>query len=407
MEPDDSITRRFAKRAQRDGGSIIREIAKIISRNPRVISFAGGLPSADGFPVDEFRASFERVLSQQGKVALQYGATDGYAPLRQWLADRLRARGMQAGPENILITSGSQQGLDLVGRVFIDAGDRVYVESPTYVGAIQALRACEPTFVGVPCDEQGLAVSELLARSRAHGHGGRSLLYTVPTFQNPSARSMSLQRRTDLIEAASAADLLVVEDDPYGELSFDGSLQTPLYALDPDRVVHLGSFSKILCPGIRLGYVVARPEVIQRMERVKQGLDLHSSTLTQMAVHDLVKGGFLDGHLQRVRRIYAGQCEVMAQALAAHFPKSVQWTRPEGGMFFWLRLPEHLNASEMLKDALAADVAYVPGAPFFVEHPQHHTMRLSFATANPAAIELGITRLAEVIEHRSSRKEHP
>ena len=400
-----SIETRFAQRAQREGGSIIREIAKVISRHPHIVSFAGGLPSAEGFPVDELRACFDRVLSQQGKVALQYGATDGYVPLRQWLADRLRSRGMQVGAENILITSGSQQGLDLVGRVFIDAGDRVYVESPTYVGATQALRAYDPTFVGLPCDEDGLVVGEfqslLLSHGHGHGHGGRNLLYTVPAFQNPSARSMSFERRQALIELASMADLLVVEDDPYGELAFDGSLQTPLYALDPDRVVHLGSFSKILCPGIRLGYVVARPEIIQRMEQAKQGVDLHSSTLTQMAVHELVKNGFLDQHLQRVRRIYSSQCDVMARALIAHFPQSVAWAKPQGGMFMWLQLPEHLDTSEMLKDAIAVDVAYVPGAPFFVDAPRHNTMRLGFATASPAAIESGIARLAQVIETRS------
>lgn len=396
------LEERFSQRAQRERGSIIREIAKLIAANPRIVSFAGGLPSAEGFPVDELRASFDRVLSQRGQVALQYGSTDGYLPLRQWLADRLAARGMQVGPENILVTSGSQQGLDLVGRVFIDAGDRVYVESPTYVGATQALRSYEPTFVGIPCDEDGLVVSELSQRIREQGGNGRSLLYTVPTFQNPSARSMTLERRISLIEAAFAANLLIVEDDPYGELSFDGSLLTPLYALSPDRVVHLGSFSKILCPGIRMGYVVAHADVIRCMERVKQGLDLHTSTLTQMAVHDLVRDGFLDVHLERVRQIYASQCEVMAQALATKFPTSVKWAKPSGGMFLWLQLPDHLNATDMLKDALAAEVAYVPGAPFFVEQPQHNTMRLSFATANPATIESGITRLAQVIETASA-----
>jgi len=386
---------KFSARAQALSGSAIRDIVKKISQRPDVISFAGGLPSPATFPIDAIRAAFDAVLTREGKAALQYSATDGYAPLRAWIAGSLSTHGARITPEQVLITSGSQQGLDLLGKVLVNEGDRVWVETPTYVGALQALGIYGPRFVSVPMDDDGLTPEALPELMRAPD--GAAFLYTIPTFQNPTGRTLAHERRVALVEQAARLKLLVVDDDPYRLLDHAGRTFQTLLSMDAQSVVHLGSFSKILAPGIRLGYMVAPPELARKVEQAKQGADLHTSTLTQMVAHEIIKDGFLDTHLVATRKVYAEQCATMLQALAEHFPRDATWTRPTGGMFIWATLPDGLDAAVMLDAALAANVGYVPGGPFFAEAPQPNTLRLSFATVAPEKMREGIARLGKVI----------
>ncbi len=394
MDAPDTPVWRFSARAQALSGSAIRDIVKKISQRPEVISFAGGLPSPATFPVEAIRAAFDSVLTREGKAALQYSATDGYAPLRTWIADSLSTHGARIVPEQVLITSGSQQGLDLLGKVLVNEGDPVMVETPTYVGALHALGIYAPRFVAVPMDEDGLVATELAGRMK----GKRpAFLYTIPTFQNPTGRTLSHARRVSLIEESSRLKLLVVDDDPYRLLDHTGKSFQTLLSMNPHGVVHLGSFSKILAPGIRLGYMVAPLELARKVEQAKQGADLHTATLTQMVAYDIIKDGFLDTQLVATRKVYAEQCATMLQALEQHFPRGATWTRPTGGMFIWATLPESIDAARMLDAALDANVGYVPGGPFFAEAPRANTMRLSFATVTPDKMREGIARLGKVI----------
>jgi 2-aminoadipate transaminase len=386
---------KFSARAQALTGSAIRDIVKKIGQRPDVISFAGGLPSPATFPIDAIRAAFDAVLTREGKAALQYSATDGYAPLRAWIAGSLSTHGVRITPEQVLITSGSQQGLDLLGKVLVNEGDRVLVETPTYVGALHALGIYGPRFVSVPMDDDGLAPDALPDLMRAPD--GAAFLYTIPTFQNPTGRTLAHERRVALVEQAARLKLLVVDDDPYRLLDHAGRIFQTLLSMDAQSVVHLGSFSKILAPGIRLGYMVAPPELARKVEQAKQGADLHTSTLTQMVAHEIIKDGFLDTHLVATRKVYAEQCATMLQALAEYFPRGATWTRPTGGMFIWATLPDGLDAAVMLDAALDANVGYVPGGPFFAEAPRPNTMRLSFATVAPDKMREGIARLGKVI----------
>ena len=386
---------RFSARAQALTGSAIRDIVKKIGQRPDVISFAGGLPSPATFPIDAIRAAFDAVLTREGKAALQYSATDGYAPLRAWIAGSLSTHGARITPDQVLITSGSQQGLDLLGKVLVNEGDRVLVETPTYVGALHALGIYGPRFVSVPMDDDGLVPDALPELIRSPDRA--AFLYTIPTFQNPTGRTLAHERRVALVEQAARLKLLVVDDDPYRLLDHAGRNFQTLLSMDAQSVVHLGSFSKILAPGIRLGYMVAPPELARKVEQAKQGADLHTSTLTQMVAHEIIKDGFLDTHLVTTRKVYAEQCATMLQALTEHFPRGATWTRPTGGMFIWATLPDGLDAALMLDAALDANVGYVPGGPFFAEAPQPNTMRLSFATVAPEKMREGIARLGKVI----------
>jgi 2-aminoadipate transaminase len=386
---------KFSARAQALTGSAIRDIVKKIGQRPDVISFAGGLPSPATFPIDAIRAAFDAVLTREGKAALQYSATDGYAPLRAWIAGSLSTHGARITPEQVLITSGSQQGLDLLGKVLVNEGDHVLVETPTYVGALHALGIYGPRFVSVPMDDDGLTPDALPELMRASDRA--AFLYTIPTFQNPTGRTLAHERRVALVEQAARLKLLVVDDDPYRLLDHSGRTFQTLLSMDAQAVVHLGSFSKILAPGIRLGYMVAPPELARKVEQAKQGADLHTSTLTQMVAHEIIKDGFLDTHLVATRKVYAEQCATMLQALAEHFPRGATWTRPTGGMFIWATLPDGLDAAVMLDAALDANVGYVPGGPFFAEAPRPNTMRLSFATVAPDKMREGIARLGKVI----------
>jgi 2-aminoadipate transaminase len=391
IENPNPIQWQFSERAQQLQSSAIREILKITQR-PDIISFAGGLPSPATFPVERMKAAYDKVLSENGKVALQYGPTDGYAPLRGWIADSLSTEGTRIAPEQILMVSGSQQALDLLGKVMIDEGSRVLVETPSYLGALQAFSLYRPEFKSVDTDEHGLVPSSLAAVAE-----GARLLYSLPNFQNPTGRSMSLERRVELVETCARLGLPLIEDDPYGALSYKGEPMPKMLAMNPDGVVHMGSFSKVLTPGIRLGYVCAPAPLVRRLELAKQAADLHTAQLTQMVVHEVIKDGFLDGHIPTIRTLYANQCQVMLDAMAEQFPAGVTWTRPEGGMFIWVTLPKHIDSMALLDQAIAAGVAFVPGAPFYANDPQANTLRLSFVTVPPERIREGIAILGKLI----------
>ncbi|HEY4318134.1 MAG TPA: PLP-dependent aminotransferase family protein [Herbaspirillum sp.] len=381
----------FAHRTERLKSSAIREILKI-TMQPEIISFAGGLPSPATFPVEKMRAAYDTVLSQHGKVALQYGPSDGFAPLRAWVADSLSIDGARILPEQVLMVSGSQQGLDLLGKVLIDEGSKVLVETPSYLGALQAFSVYGPEFVSVPGDEGGLIPEEVASIGR-----DARLLYALPNFQNPTGRTLSLQRRRQLVETCARLGLPLIEDDPYGALSYNGDPLPKMLTMNPGGVIYMGSFSKVLTPGIRLGYVVAPTALIQKLEQAKQAADLHTAQLTQMVVYEAVKDGFLQTHIPTIRKLYADQCQVMLDALQAYFPAGTSWTRPEGGMFIWVTLPAHIDTMQLLSEAVAAKVAFVPGAPFYADNPQSNTLRLSFVTVPPEKIREGVQSLARLI----------
>ena len=381
----------FSERAQQLKSSAIREILKVTMR-PEIISFAGGLPSPATFPVERMRAAYDSVLSRHGKVALQYGPTDGYAPLREWIADSLSIEGAKILPDQVMMLSGSQQGLDLLGKVLIDEGSKVLVETPSYLGALQAFSVYRPEFVSVPTDDAGLLPDPV----RSAGQGAR-LMYALPNFQNPTGRTLSVDRRMALVDACARIGLPLIEDDPYGALSYSGDPLPKMLTMNPDGVIYMGSFSKVLTPGIRLGYVVAPLPLARKLEQAKQATDLHTAQLTQMVVHEVIKDGFLAQHIPTIRKLYADQCQAMLDALSEFFPSAVKWTRPEGGMFIWVELPKHIDSTQLLEDAIARKVAFVPGAPFYANSPEPNTLRLSFVTVPPEKIREGIAILGGLI----------
>lgn len=385
----------YSERAAQLTSSTIREILKV-TQSPDVISFAGGLPSPDGFPVEAIRAAFDRVLTRESNVALQYGPTEGYAPLRAWVAEDLNRRGGHFSPDEVLIVSGSQQGLDLLGKVLIDPGSRVLVEAPTYLGALQSFSLYQPEFVLAPGDELGLLPDALDDHLTANAR----FLYVLPNFQNPTGRTLSRVRREALVSRAARLALPIIEDDPYGDLRYAGTPEPGIYTLANAAgacVIRLGSFSKVLAPGLRLGYIAAPRELVAKLVQAKQATDLHTATLTQMAVFEIVQDDLLSRHLPVIQNLYRKQCEMMLTALDDHFPKSTQWTRPEGGMFIWVTLPKNVDTTDLLARAVERQVAFVPGAPFYALHPQINTLRLSFATVSESKIKEGIRRLADLL----------
>lgn len=401
---------RYAQRMQWMGSSMIRELLKLTAK-PEIISFAGGLPAPELFPVEEFEAATERVLLHHGSQALQYGTTEGFMPLREFLVDKMAAYGIEAGPENILITSGAQQAIDIIGKMLINPGDRVLTEQPTYLGALQSWRAYQAEFVTVPIDRDGLRV-DLLEEALC---SGPKFMYILPNFQNPGGVTLSLARRHELVEIADHYGIPIVEDDPYGELRYEGEHLPPLVVVDNDlmndtgatydsygsfmrgNLIYLGTFSKTLAPGLRLGWMVAPTSVIERAVMAKQGMDLHSSSFVQMVAYEVVKDGFLKGHVQRIRTVYRERRDVMLDALERHFPPGVAWTRPEGGLFLWVTLPDGVDASALFEKAVANNVAYVPGVAFDPLGGVVNTFRLNFSNAQPDVIEEGIRRLGVVL----------
>ena len=378
--------------------SAIRALSKRIASTSGIVSFAGGMPSPVTFPEAAFARAFEHVLRHSGHIALQYGPTDGFPPLRAWIADALSTTDRRILPEQVLITSGSQQGLDLIGKVMLDVDDRIAVETPTYLGALQGLGMYFPRYLSLPSDEDGLIpdqVEDTLRRTAAAGDC--KMIYAIPTFQNPTGRTLPLARRVALVEASRRSGVPLVEDDPYAALAYDGRQHTTLLSLGGDNVIYLGSFSKILSPGIRLGYLVAPLPVIRKLEMAKQASDLHTSTLMQHVVFEIIKDGFLTQHLKICRAHYHANAASMHDALNLHLRDCARWTTPTGGMFLWLTLLQPMDTSVLLDAALAAGVAYVPGGPFFARSPEVNTMRLCFSTGTPESIARGIGILGRVV----------
>lgn len=388
----------LSKRAQGLTSSAIREILKVTER-PEVISFAGGLPSAATFPVERIREATEKVLKDAPQAALQYGPTEGYGPLRDWLAGHMASKGANVPASRILVVTGSQQALDLLGKSLIDEGSKVLVETPSYLGALQAFSLFQPKFASMPSDEQGIQTDELTPELLQDGR----FIYALPNFQNPTGRRLSLERRKQLVERAAEAGVPLVEDDPYGELSYDGKSLPGLTALNPEGGIYMGSFSKVLVPGMRIGYVVAPEPLFGKLVQAKQAADLHTPSFVQRIVYEVVKDGFLDTHIPSIRELYGQQCQYMLSALERHFPKGISWTRPEGGMFIWVTLPQGIDSGAVLAKAIEQNVAFVPGAPFFANDPQTNTLRLSFVTVPQEKIEAGIERLGNLLKEEMEK----
>ena len=379
----------LAQRAHKMNPSVIREILKVTEK-PGIISFAGGLPSARTFPVEAFAAACETVLRTDGPAALQYASSEGLPALREWIAGQLP---WDVSPDQVLITTGSQQGLDLVAKVLIDQGSTVLVETPTYLGALQAFTPMEPTIVGVQSDAEGIDVDDLAKKAP-----GARFLYVLPNFQNPTGRTMSEARRQALVDTAKATGLPIVEDNPYGDLWFDQPPPLPLTARNPEGCIYLGSFSKVLAPGLRLGYVVAPKAIMPKLLQAKQAADLHSPSFNQRMVAEVLKDGFIDRHVPTIRALYKHQCEAMLDAMRQEMAGlDVQWNSPDGGMFLWVRLPAGMSAIDLLPKAVDKGVAFVPGAAFYAADPDPRTLRLSFVTASEEQIRVGIQALAAAI----------
>lgn len=394
---------RFALRTQNMQSSTIRELLKF-TQQPDVISFAGGMPAPEIFPIDEFAEASNLVLKEQGAEALQYSTTEGYFPLREMIARHTNQYGINVTADNIMITNGSQQALDLIGKIFINPGDRILVESPTYLGALQAWNAYNAQYVSVPLDQDGIKVDQLEHALRA----GPKFMYVLPNFQNPTGVTIPLERRKFLVELADRYGVPIIEDDPYGQLRFEGKHIPAIEVLDDQlygnncsyhgNVIYLSTFSKILAPGIRLAWVVATPEIIQKMVMAKQGTDLSTPAFNQMIAYEVGKGGFLNGHIQNIINVYRDRRDIMLEELQNNMPDGVKWTHPQGGLFLWATLPEKIDTSQLLKIAVGKKVAFVPGVAFHPDGCGKNTMRLNFSNAKPEMIRLGIRRLAESIK---------
>lgn len=391
----------YSQRTHLMKASEIRELLKLTEK-PNIISFAGGLPNPSTFPVQDVEEATHRVLRDHAKQALQYGTTEGVTILREAVAEHLRRDGMTVDPDQVLITNGSQQGLDLLGRVFIDRGDTVIVSSPTYLGAMQSFNAFGAQYASAESDQDGIvpeSVDATVRRLKAKGIRPK-FLYVVSTFANPTGTTVSAARRRRLLELAHEHDLLIIEDDPYGKLRFDGTAVPTIHSMDKEgRVVYLGTFSKILVPGFRLAWSVAPMEVTRKMVISKQGVDLCTNPFTQYIAADLLAGGIIDRHLPEIVSLYRNKRDIMMRAMDLHFPKeSVTWTRSQGGLFTWAQMPEGVNATEMLKAAVEREVAYVPGKSFFPEpNIGYNTMRLNFSFPSDDRIRIGVERLGEVM----------
>lgn len=395
---------RYAHRTQRMGSSVIRELLKL-TEQPDIISFAGGLPAPDVFPVKEFREACRVVLELHGAQALQYGATEGYRPLREMIARHTARYAVEVSPDNILITSGSQQALDFIGRLFINRGDHIVVESPTYLGALQAWNAYGAQYITVPMDEHGMIIEELEAALRV----GPKFIYVLPNFQNPSGCTLSLERRKKLVELADRYGVPIIEDDPYGQLRYEGEHLPSVVSLDSEfrgpngghysgNVIYLSTFSKLLAPGLRLAWVIAPPEVIRKLVMTKQAADLHTSSFNQYVAYEVGKGGFIDEHAKFIRDVYKERRDVMLEMMDEMFPPEMRWTRPHGGMFLWGIMPEGMDSSEALKIAIERKVAFVPGTAFHANGGGANTMRLNFSYSSPDTIRTGITRLGGLLK---------
>jgi 2-aminoadipate transaminase len=373
--------------------SAVREILKVTER-PDILSFAGGLPAPELFPVEQIAAAHAEVLARDGGGALQYSTTEGFGPLREWIAGHMQRRGVPARTDQLLITNGSQQGIDLVARVFLDPGDVVMVENPTYLAAIQAFAAYQVRLVAVPSDDSGMRVDQLAALIAEHNP---KLIYLVPTFQNPQGTTMPPERRAALAAIAGEHGVAILEDDPYGELSFAGPPPRPIAAYSQGNVFYLGTFSKTLAPGLRVAWLWGDPAGIRKATIVKQAADLHTSTLAQRAIAAMLAHFDYAGHVAQLCDVYSERCRTMLATLTQHAPKTCRWITPTGGMFVWLQLPTGLDGDALLAPAIARKVVFVPGSTFFISDVRRDFARLSFSNQPLASIIEGMQRFGQVV----------
>jgi len=385
----------FADRINDVPRSFIREILKV-AQDPTVISFAGGLPNKDLFPVDALKTATAKVFDREGKDVLQYSQSEGYLPLRKLIAQRYKdLQGLDINAEDILITSGSQQGLDLLGKIYINNDDGLIIESPGYLGAIQAFSIYQPNFLPVSVSEEGMDTAQLKSTVK---NNDPKLLYTVPNFQNPSGISYPNANREKVAKIIADSRAIIIEDNPYGDLRFSGEHQKSFRHYLPDQTILLGSFSKSVVPGFRLGWVVAPRVVMEKLITAKQATDLHTTYFTQTIMHQYLVDNDINEHVKLICDVYGKQCQAMFDAVKKYFPKEVKVVQPEGGMFLWVSLPEGVCSSELCKEAIKEKVLFVPGDPFYINTTTSHTMRLSFSCVNETVINDGMKRLGKVIK---------
>jgi len=376
--------------------SEIRELLKL-TQQPEIISFAGGLPAPELFPVEEIKEMSIKVLEDMGTKALQYGPTEGYDPLREKIAKRMKKYGVDTDMKNILITSGSQQGLDFTGKIFLDKDDVVLCESPSYLGALNAFKAYEPKFIEIPTDDDGMNMEELEKVLKTTDNV--KVLYVIPDFQNPSGRTWSVERRKKVIELANKYNLPIVEDNPYGELRFEGEMPPSIKSFDIEgRVIFLGTFSKTLCPGFRLGWTCADYEVLNKYILIKQGADLQASTFSQMILDRFLTEYDLDEHIEKIKSVYSKRRDLMIKTMREEFPEDIEFTIPEGGLFTWVTLPESINARDLATKCIEKKVAFVPGGSFYPNGGNENTLRINYSNMDEERIVIGVKRLAESIK---------
>jgi len=374
--------------------SFIREILKF-TIDESVISFAGGLPSRDLFPLEEIKAATQKVLETAGKDALQYSTSEGFEELREWIVNRYKSKNITVHADNVLITTGSQQGLDLLGKTFLNEGDKVVIEEPGYLGAIQAFSIYRATFFPIPVTPAGM-VTDLLEQTTTHHL--IKLMYCVPNFQNPSGISYSEPNRQEIARILKDKKTILIEDDPYRELRFLGKDKPSFYQLIPENTVLLGSFSKIVVPSFRIGWIVAKDEIMEKLIVAKQASDLHTNYFGQRIIMQYLKDNDINEHIAKIRQAYGRQRDAMVSAIREHFPKETQYTQPEGGMFLWITLPEGLSAREVFNKAINRKVAFVPGDPFYINKKEVNTLRLNFSSVDQETIRIGIKRLGDLLK---------
>ena len=385
----------FANRVNHVPKSFIREILKVASM-PDITSFAGGLPNPALFPVEDLASCAAKVFSKKGAEALQYGASEGYYLLREFIANRYNDKqNLNISAENILITNGSQQALDLIGKVFINPGDEVLLERPTYLGALQCFGMFEPRYREVNFNGEGLDINQL---KFALTDGDVKLFYSIPNFQNPTGGRYSLINRLAIVETLREHDLITIEDDPYGEISFSGYSLPTLYSFNPDKTILLGSFSKVISPGLRVGWIVANKEIISKITIMKQASDLHTSNLTQQILYEYLTNYDLDQHISQIRKVYKNQRDVMISAIQRFFPYDVRYAKPEGGMFIWLTLPNRFKAREFLQQAMDKGIVFVPGDTFYASKPDEQTLRLNFSNVSEDKLTQAMKILGELLK---------
>lgn len=394
------MNNKFSKRSKTVQTSEIREFLKLID-DKNVISFGGGLPAEETFPVEEMKVICNEILSEYGGKSLQYSASEGHVDLRKIVVEMMKEKGVNVDLDNILIISGSQQGLDLTGKIFIDEGDTVICENPTYVAAINAFRPFFPRFQEVPMDDKGLIPEDL--EDILKNNKNIKFLYTIPDFQNPTGITLSMERRKAVINLANKYDLLIVEDNPYSDLNFTGEYLPTLKSLDnEERVVYLGTFSKIVCPGFRIGWICASKEIIKKYVLLRQGADLHTNIFSQMQVAKFFEKYDVKAHINKNIELYKNRRDVMIEAIKAEFPPEIKYTKPNGGIFLWVTLPAYMDSKELLESSLKKGVAFVTGGAFHANGGHNNTFRLNYSGVDEEKIKKGIKLLGEIIKEYST-----